>query len=119
MGCSVSGPEGGRDTFRGRGGFPVRIGEILPGVLERVGPKGLWAEARLRRAWTEAVGPQLAERTRVGRLRGTVLEVWVPDETWATELRYLGSVVTDRLNGVLGPGTVTEIVARRRHRRRA
>jgi predicted nucleic acid-binding Zn ribbon protein len=96
-----------------RGGFPVRLADVLPGALERLGPRGLWTEARLRRAWAEAVGADIASNATVVRLRGTVVEVRARSETWATQLRYLSSVVIGRLNAVLGPGTVTEIAVRR------
>lgn len=102
-----------------RGGFPARLGEVLPGALDRLGPTGLWTESRIRRAWPEAVGPQVAEHAQIGRLRGRTLEVWVDNEAWATELRYLGDVVTDRLNAVLGGGTpIREIAVRRAPKRR-
>lgn len=100
-----------------RGGSPVRLSHVLPGALERMGPKGVWTEARLRRAWRAAVGDELGARTEVRRLKGHVLEVDAENETWATQLRYLGHVVVGRLNETLGPGTVSEIVVRRRGNR--
>lgn len=102
-----------------RGGSPVRLSSVLPGALERMGPKGVWKEAKVRRAWEAAVGDELAARTEVRRLKGQVLEVDAENETWATQLRYLTGVVVGRLNDILGPGTVSEIVVRRRGRRRA
>lgn len=102
-----------------RGGFPTRLSDVLPGALERMGPKGVWTEAKVRRAWEVAVGEELAARTEVRRLKGQVLEVDAANETWATQLRYLGSVIVGRLNDVLGPGTVSEIVVRRQGRRRS
>jgi predicted nucleic acid-binding Zn ribbon protein len=98
--------------LRQRGGFPVRLGAVMPTALERLGPRTLWTEAKLRRAWTEAVGADLAAHAQVRRLRGKTLEVQVASDAWATELRYLAAVICERLNARLGPGTVTQILTR-------
>ncbi len=103
-----------RDRSGVRGGWPVRLGEILAPSLDRIGPKGVWTEAKLRKAWKDAVGGQVATHAHPRRLRGTVLDVEVTADAWATELTYLATSVIERLNAVLGPGTVTQIVVSRR-----
>lgn len=100
-----------------RGGRPVRLGDILAPALERLGPRGLWTESKLRKIWAEAVGNGVAANAHVARLRGTVLEVAVSSDAWATELTYLGAAIVEKLNARVGPGTVTEIVVRRRRQR--
>lgn len=100
------------DAIRERGGWPVRLGDVMGGALERVGPKGLWTEAQLRRVWERVVGEQVAAHTRVVRLRGDVLEVRTTDPSWATELRYLSQVVVGKLNAAVGAGTVRELLVR-------
>lgn len=100
-----------------RGGLPVRLGEILSPALERLGPKGLWTESKLRKVWAEIVGDGVAANAYVARLRGTVLEVGVTSDAWATELTYLGAAIVEKLNARVGAGTVTEIVVRRRRQR--
>ena len=92
---------------------PVRLRDILPDALERMGPKGVWQEARVRRAWGEAVGGEVAAHAWVQRLRGSTLEVGVSSDVWGTELRYLGSVLVEKINGILGEALVREIVVRR------
>ena len=52
--------------------------------------------------WAEAVGEQVAVHATVRRLRGTVLEVGVTSDAWATELTYLSAAVIERLNALLG-----------------
>ncbi len=108
-----------RDGARERGGYPVRLGEFMAGNIERIGPKGLWKEARLRKAWGEAVGAEVSLHAQVGRLRGTTLEVFVDSEAWGTQLRYLSAVVIEKLNRALGAGAVSEIVVRRARRSRS
>ena len=107
-----------RDAGGMRGGWPVRLGDILAPSLERIGPKGVWTEARLRKAWRDAVGEQVCANAHVGRLRGDVLEVTVSSDAWATELTYLAASVIERLNEQLGAGTVAQIVVSRKRGKR-
>ena len=109
----------GGDRSGVRGGWPVRLGEILAPSLERIGPKGVWSEAKLRKVWKDAVGDQVATHAHPRRLRGTVLDVSVTNDSWATELTYLSASLIERLNAHLGAGTVTQInVSRQRPDRR-
>ena len=101
-----------------RGGWPVRLGDIMAGSLERIGPRGVWTEAKLRKAWRDAVGDQVATHAHVRRLRGDILDVTVPSDAWATELTYLAAAVIERLNRQLGEGTVSQIVVSKRRRER-
>jgi predicted nucleic acid-binding Zn ribbon protein len=96
----------------------VRLSDIIAPTLERIGPRGVWTEARLRKAWSEAVGEQVAAHCGVRRLRGKVLEVQVSSDAWATELTYLSAAVLERLNRRLGAGTVSEIVVVKKRRER-
>ncbi len=105
------------EAFRIRGGHLVRLSEALPKALNAAAPTGLWTEARLRKAWRDAVGADVADHAHVHRLRGTTLEVRVDNESWATQLTYLSSLVLRKLNDVCGQGTVTELVVRRSRRR--
>lgn len=100
----------------GRGGYISHIGEVLAPALERIGPKGLWTESKIRKHWPELVGPELANHGYVVRLRGTSLVVGATSDVWATELRYLAGVLKDKLNERLGPGTITEIAVSTRRR---
>ena len=100
-----------------RGGRPVRLGDILSPALERLGPRGLWTESKLRKVWPAVVGDGVASNAHIARLRGTVLEVAVASDTWATELTYLGAAIVEKLNAHVGAGTVSEIVVRRRRQR--
>jgi len=101
-----------------RGGWPVRLGDILAPALERMGPRGVWTEAKLRKVWMDVVGPQVSGSAYVRRLRGTVLEVEVSSDAWATELMYLSAAIVEKLNAKLGAGTVSEITVSRRRKAR-
>jgi predicted nucleic acid-binding Zn ribbon protein len=99
-----------------RGGKPIRIAELLSPALERLGPRGLWKESKLRKIWPLVVGPDVSANAQIARLRGRVLEVSVASDAWATELTYLASSVLEKLNQRLGESIVDEIVVRRRRR---
>lgn len=101
-----------------RGGWPVRLGDVLKPALERIGPAGVWTEAKLRKAWLDVVGEQVAGSAHVRRLRGSVLEVEVSSDTWATELTYLAASIIEKLNARLGAGTVSEMSVNRRRKQR-
>jgi predicted nucleic acid-binding Zn ribbon protein len=101
-----------------RGGWPVRIGEIIAPAIERLAGASVMTEAKLRKVWREAVGEQVAVHATVRRLRGTVLEVGVTSDAWATELTYLSAAVIERLNTQLGVDVVTQIVVQRNRRER-
>lgn len=101
-----------------RGGWPVRLGDIIAPTIERIGGRGVMTEARLRKLWKEVVGDQVVPHVQVRRLRGTVLEVVVSSDVWATEFTYLSTVVVERLNRLLGEGTVTQIAVTKKRRER-
>ncbi len=101
-----------------RGGWPVRLGDILKPTIESLGGEGVWTEAQLRKVWRDVVGEQVAVHAQVRRLRGKVLEVSVSSDAWATELTYLSAAVIERLNSQLGPETVTQIQVQRERRKR-
>lgn len=104
----------GDPRSRGRAGDPVRLSDLLSPALERIGPKALWKESKLRKLWPSVVGPDVAANAHIGRLRGRSLEVQVSSDAWATELTYLASAIVERLNAGAGESVVDEVVVRRR-----
>lgn len=61
---------------------------------------GLDLEA-MREIWPIVVGRTMARRTRPKALRGTRLEVGVPDGTWLSELRFHTNRILERINRML------------------
>ena len=62
-------------------------------------------EARLalvRAAWPHAVGPELARRTRVLSVDGTVVRVQIPDGRWRKVLHRLQPTILSRIAQVAG-----------------
>lgn len=97
-------------TPRDREGRVERIGDLLGPALERMGPRTLWTEAKLRRCWAAVVGDEVAVHARVRRLKHTTLVVDVSSDAWATELSYLARTLVEKLNSRMGETCVTEIV---------
>ncbi len=56
----------------------------------------------MRAAWPVAVGPELARRTEVVTLDGSVLRVRVPDATWQRGLARMRGEIMSRLREIAG-----------------
>lgn len=88
---------------------PAPIGEALDGFIERHG----WSErlrgARIYHHWPTIVGDQLVTRCEPVRVAGGILVIRAENQAWATQLRYLTSVVIARAQDELGPGVVHDI----------
>ncbi|HEY7413470.1 MAG TPA: DUF721 domain-containing protein [Vicinamibacteria bacterium] len=73
---------------------------VLARRLFRPGSKE--ALALLRSAWPQAVGRELARRTRVEAVEGTTLRVRVPDAGWRAVLHRVQPQILARLRSVAG-----------------
>jgi predicted nucleic acid-binding Zn ribbon protein len=97
--------------------MPVRLSDLLSPALERVGPKALLKESKVRKLWPSVVGAEVASNAQISRLRGRTLEVDVTSDAWATELTYLAASIVQRLNEQARESVVDEVVVRRRRKR--
>ncbi len=95
---------------RSRMRFPVSLGELarqelaIPGLAERL------REAEIWRLWPEVVGATVSSRARPLRIIKGTLTVAVSSGPWMQELRYLSSMMREKLNDRLGSEVVREIV---------
>ena len=105
----------------------------LPGVAKKAAPKGivdaLDKEARRLGApgadalrvvfgrWAEIVGEETARHCRPLRLSAGTLVVGVGDPARATELRYRGREILDRVEAVTGDPVAERLEVRVRARR--
>ncbi|RUL85279.1 DUF721 domain-containing protein [Tautonia sociabilis] len=69
-----------------RGGGPVPLSEALGALFASRGYARTRAQGELEAAWEAAVGPEVAERTRLGGVRHGVLSVTVAHPTLLEEL---------------------------------
>jgi hypothetical protein len=88
---------------------PTAIGTELARLLGRPG----WAErmgaAQVAARWEAIVGPDLAQHCEPVRTAGRVLTVRAESAAWATQLRYLTTRIAERVDEVLGAGSVREV----------
>jgi len=84
-------------------------GEILGGLLDRLGYREHLREREILAAWPKVAGEALAERSQALRLRRGVLFVRVASAAWCQELQFLKAAIIDRYAEDLGPGRVRDI----------
>ena len=79
-----------RDSHRRwwRAKEPRPVGDLLAQVVARKGYAQLRAASELADAWSQAVGEELAEQTRVGLIRRGVLDVLVANNLLMQELGF-------------------------------
>lgn len=75
---------------------PERLASIIEDELGRFGSKPP-VPLSIVRAWDEAVGAQVARRSRPSRLKGRVLHVKVASSAWMHELQLLSPAILARL----------------------
>ena len=86
------------------------LGDIIPGVMKKIGIHGRMHEAAMMEEWPRLVGPQLAGHTRPGKLEHEVLTVFVDHSAWLSELsRYGKKQLVDKLNKRFGAGWIKSI----------
>ena len=95
---------------------PVPVSAALDRLTARLGAPAADALATVFTRWNEVVGPMVSAHAQPISLRGGVLLVAVDDPAWATQLRYLGASVVERLTALVGEGAVTRLEVRVRRR---
>lgn len=84
------------------GDQPVSIAMSLDGVIKSLRGPSRNAVGGVFGRWTDAVGAQVAEHVRPLKLDGGVLLVEVDDPAWATQMKFLTPMITQRLAEVAG-----------------
>jgi predicted nucleic acid-binding Zn ribbon protein len=94
------------------GDEPVPLSDALARVGAELGIAPGDAHGTLDARWTEVMGPDVAAHARLVSVHDGVLTVAVDDPIWATQLRYLETVVVERASGLVGPGVVSSLRVR-------
>lgn len=97
---------------------PTPLGELLSGVLSRLGMRDLAAWSRLRDEWLEVAGPPWDRHSRPLALSEGRLVVEATTPAAVGVLRYGVAGLRSRLVERYGPGVVDEIEVRAPTRRR-
>jgi Dna[CI] antecedent, DciA len=88
----------------------------LPGALAELLKDAPLSPGKVSFAWRAAVGSALERETSV-RLEGSTLLVDAVSYQWAREVRRSSSTILNRLQILLGAGTVVSISVRERSER--
>jgi len=95
--------------------------DVAPGILSSLFQRGTLTQAKLEAAWRIAVGSALSKASAVRLGDAGTIEASAADHHWRRELERSSAVIRERLNGMLGEGTVTRLVladgSAPRHRR--
>ena len=92
------------------------LNSALPGALEELLKDAPLSPGKVSFAWRAAVGAALERETSV-RLEGSTLYVDAASHQWAREVRRSSSMILNRLQTLLGAGTVVSISVRERPER--
>ena len=96
----------------GEDGGPRAVRESLDAFARRLGAPEAAPLATVFAHWPDVVGEQVAAHARPVSLVRGVLVVAVDQPGWATQLKYLGSQVVDRIGEVAGAGLVERLEVR-------
>lgn len=91
---------------------PETAGDLISGLLSRLGGKGRALEYRVFDAYARAAGEVLASRTTPDSFREGTLFVRTGSSALAHEIVLLRVELLARMAAVLGPGVVKEIRTR-------
>lgn len=91
---------------------PETTGDLMAGLLSRLGGTGRALEFRVFAAYADAAGDVLRARTAPESFREGTLFIRVPSSSLAHELTLLRGPLLARLESSLGPGVVTAIRTR-------
>lgn len=91
---------------------PETAGDLISGLLGRLGGKGRALEYRVFDAYTRAAGDVLASRTTPDSFRDGTLFVRTGSSALAHELVLLRVELLARMGTILGPGVVKELRTR-------
>lgn len=90
-------------------GEPVRLGELLDGVLDDAGVRDQIRRQDVVEAWDGIVGERIAEVTRAVRVDNAVLYVEVRSSAWLMELNLMKPSILERVNEGRDEGRIEKV----------
>jgi predicted nucleic acid-binding Zn ribbon protein len=88
---------------------PQLLGDQMEHLLADRGWKVDVAVGSVMGRWPDIVGPEVAQHCTPVTFEAGVLTVRADSSAWATQIRLLASSLLARLEGEVGPGTVSEL----------
>lgn len=92
--------------------LPAQLPQLLDQVLAGLGAPSAAGIVAVHEHWVDIVGEELLGHTRPVAIEDKRLRVSVDSPAWASHLRWSEREVLDRLDRLLGSGTVTAVVTR-------
>lgn len=87
----------------------VTLGQAIAEFARSRGLERRLREGDLFRLWPEIVGPRIARRAKLIRLRRGRLVIECSDAVWRTELQFLKPELLEKIQRIVGEGVVKEI----------
>ena len=88
---------------------PVQASEIVDKLFQGMGYEDRLQQYRALIIWEQAVGPQIASRTRPIRIRDDILEVNVDQPVWVQQLQLMKPKILAQLNNYLGAKKIRDL----------
>lgn len=88
---------------------PAPIRAVLVELASGWGVERPLETAQIFARWEQVVGTELARRCRPTSLKGGVLRIRMESAVWASEIRYLGEEIIERINRAVGSNVVSEL----------
>lgn len=85
------------------------IGEVLFSVLKRRGMASKIEENILFKLWPQAVGPQIASKTKPDSFKNGILFVKTVSSVWVQQLHFVRQDILDKFNQLSSKQTIKEI----------
>ncbi|MEJ2319888.1 MAG: DUF721 domain-containing protein [Gemmatimonadales bacterium] len=95
---------------RERGERPEAVGDLVPGLLDRLGVSERVERAGVALDWEELVGPHISRVTVGTRVSGRTLFVEVISAAWLSELNMMRHELLRRINAGRRRGRIEKIV---------
>jgi len=89
---------------------PDRVGDILDGLLQKLGISEEVARQEVLLRWESTVGENIAAVSKAVAVSGGVLFVHVDSSAWMNELNLMRYDIMKRLNAGAGEGRIERIV---------
>jgi predicted nucleic acid-binding Zn ribbon protein len=89
---------------------PRQIGDVLEGLLKKLGLQKKLQEARMVQDWPRIVGDKIARHSRPVAMKRKVLYVNVDSSVWLAELNnFFKGKILDKVNEELGEKRIRDI----------
>jgi predicted nucleic acid-binding Zn ribbon protein len=90
----------------------VNAGEILKGTMNRLGLGLKIKSHQIWQVWDKAVGPSISSVAQPEDIKFKTLFVRVSDSIWIVQLKYLETMLIDKLNDSVGAKVIQKIYFR-------